>query len=238
MLALLLLPAAWSADQTLSYDVLLNGQPAGTRELTIQYFERPDGERRVVQLVSNLKLGSDAWHIRATGSSGPHGAAFTSSMDHNGDLSQDQGIQLPGGGWKVTVTDHSGNRASVFSATDARISSIDLFDPGRTWLLGTPGPYGILLAESGDAVGGQMADPQDLTVPIAGSPCSARHYALSGPGGNATFDVDQNGLLLRSEVMWLGMRVVSILHQAPDARTVDQVQTIDQMGSGVQETPL
>ena len=236
MLALLSL--ALSADQTLLYDVTVNGQVAGTRTLNIQYFPRPDGERRVVQLVSELKLGADSWHIRATSTSGPNGAAFTASIDHSGALSQVQGVEQPEGGWHVTTSDRGGTRTFTYPRTDARLSSLDLYDPGRTWRLGAAGPFGLLISESGDAVIGQLSEPSDQTLTIAGVSVPVRHYALSAQGGNGSIDLDVNGLMIRSELAWLGMQVVSTVHTAPAPRAVEQIQTIDDMGGGVQEQPL
>ena len=238
MLVLLTFPLALSADQILVYDVTVNGQAAGTRTLSLQYFPRPDGERRVVQLVSELKVGADVWHIRATSTSGPRGATFTSSLDHSGALSQVQGIEVPGGGWNVTTTDKGAVHTFSYTRDDARLSTLDLYDPGRTWRLGAAGPFGLLLSESGDAVGGQMADPSDRTLSIGGVPVPVRHYSITGPGGNTAFDLDVNGLMVRCELTWLGMQVVSTVRQVPSPRTFEQIQTIDEMSGGVQEQEL
>lgn len=238
MLALLLLPLSLAADQTLVYDVTVNGQAAGTRTLTLQYFPRPDGERRVVQLVSELKVGADSWKIRATGSSGPRGATFTSSMDHSGSLSQVQGVELPTGGWNVSTAGGGATRTFSYRREDARLSTLDLYDPGRTWRLGAAGPFGLLLSESGDAVGGQLSEPTDLSLTVGGVPVPVRHYTISGPGGNASFDLDVNGYMIRSELAWMGMQVVSTVRQAPTPRSVEQIQTIDDMSGGVQEQSL
>ena len=235
---LLFLPLALAADPTLLYDVTVNGQAAGTRTLSVQYFPRPDGERRVVQLVSELKVGADVWHIRSTSTSGPRGATFTSSMDHSGAISQVQAVEIPNGGWNVSTTDRSGSHTFSYTRDDARLSTMDLYDPGRTWRLGAAGPFGLLLSESGDAVKGQLSEPTDLTLSIGGESVPVRHYVLSGPGGNASFDMDVNGFMVRSELIWMGMQVVSVAHQVPAPRTFEQIQTIDEMSGGVQEQPL
>lgn len=227
MWTLFTLPLSLAADPALVYDLTVNGQPAGSRTVDVQYLVRPDGERRILQVVTDLKLGSEAWKMRATSTSSPRGAAFTASVDRGGRLTQVQGVEQLEGGWRMTFADGKGVKEYVYSKTDARLSSLDLYDPGRNWRLDSGGSFGIVLAETGDAVVGTLAAPTDAVVLVDGVNIPVRRFSLSGAGGMATFDLDAHGHLIRSEMGILGTTVVSTLRRVPELRQVDEVQTIE-----------
>ena len=227
MLTLFALPLSLAAEPTFVYDLTVNGQPAGTRTVEIQYLMRPDGERRIDQVVTDLKLASEAWKVRATSTSSSRGAAFTASVDRGGKLTQVQGVEQLEGGWRMSFADSKGTKEYAYARTDARISSLDLYDPGRSWRLGAVGPFGIVLAETGDAIVGTLGEAVETTVLVDGVQVPVRRYSLGGTGGVATFDLDVQGQLIRSEMGFLGTTVVSTLRKVPPLRTIDTVQTIE-----------
>ena len=218
MLLSLLAAVVRAEDQHVQYDLSFDGQKVGTRELTVRYLPRPDGERRVLTVTTVLRGGPKPLEARSSGSSSPRGANFTTSVESGGAVSQVQAIELPGGGFRVTRADRSGVYESTLKAYEARLSTLDLLDPGRTGLLANPGPVGILVAETGDILSGTLGEPSAAVDRIAGRDVPVTRYTLSSDGVVARFDVDAEGLLMRSEMRWLGATLVAQAHGVPAPR--------------------
>lgn len=225
-----LLSVAFAAEQHLVYDLSVNGAPVGTREVTVRYLPREGGERRVIEAYTTLTVGETALVCRTSGSSGPRGATFTSAVDANGNLSEVQGVSLPGGGWRLTVTDAKGTRETKLTRDDAQLSSLDLLDPTRNRVLQVPGNVGIVLVETGDVVRGAVAEGAEGQAKIAGTKVPVTRYAVDGLGGRATFDLDGDGLLLRSELAWIGSVVVATVHAIPEARSWGTIEAVEEAG--------
>ncbi len=235
---LLLLAAAAADDQKLIYDLSLNGQKVGVRTVTVRYLPREDGERRVIDVYSELTVAGQVVKARSSGTSSGRGASFTSTVDQAGQLSQIQGIALPTGGWRVTYADPKGVRDFTVSASEARLSSIDLVDPGRSGMLATAGSTGVLLAETGTTVAGTIEAGVPVTITVGNQDLSATRYLLRGASGTARIEVDSNGVLLHSELSWLGGVVVAHLREPPGARNYGSVEPIPVLSGGVREEPL
>lgn len=232
MMLSLFLATALAADQQLVYELTVNGQHVGTRTVGITYLDRSGSQRRIIETYTDMKVGSNAWTVRSTSTSTQTSASFTTSVDANGALSQVQGVEQPGGGWRIAYIDRQGLRDFTVSRTEARLSSMDLFDPGRVDFLDTQGPFGLVLAETGEVVAGTMGTPSSSSVTVAGTSLPVTHYTLTSQAGNASFDVDENGILVRSEVLWMGMRVVSVLKAPPPLREMGEIQSFE----GIQST--
>lgn len=234
----LLLSAALADDQKLVYDLTINGQKVGMRTVTVRYLSREDGERRVIDVYSELTVAGQVVKARSAATSSGKGASFTSTVDQGGNLSQVQGIALPTGGWRVTYADAKGVRDYTVSATEARLSSLDLLDPGRSALLTTAGPAGLLLAETGTTVAGTLESGLPVVVKVGGQDLTATRYLLRTTAGTARIEVDPSGVLLHSEIAWLGGVVVAHLREPPTARDYGNIETIQLMNGGVREEPL
>ncbi len=222
----------------LTYDLAINGQPIGTRTVTIRYLPREDGERRVVEAYTDVTVAGQHLVCRSSGQSSARGANFTSSVSQNGAISEVQGIALPTGGWRVTVADSSGVRESTLSATEARLSSLDLLDPGRTALLAGGGDLALVLVETGEVLRGTLGAGQAGTTKIGGQKANVTRYTVVGAPGTARFDIDENGLLLNSELLWLGGTVSAVVRSLPPPRSYGTIEAFGAPSTGVIEDSL
>lgn len=234
----LLLSAALADDQKLVYDLSLNGQKVGLRTVTVRYVPREDGERRVIEVYSELTVAGRVIKARSAATSSARSASFTTTVDDGGAASQVQGTALPTGGWRVTYADDKGVRDYTLSASEARLSSLDLLDPGRVAVLATPGAAGLLLAETGTTVAGTVEAGLPVTVRVGTQELAATRYLLRTSAGVARVELDPSGVLLHSEIAWLGGMVVAHLREPPAARDYGTIEAIPIGTGGVREEPL
>jgi hypothetical protein len=192
----------------------------------------------VLSVVTKARLPIGEVSCRQSAQSSPHGANFTTSMQVGAAVSQVQGIETPTGGWQLVVADDAGVRESEVRSTEVRLTTLDLLDPGRTRLLAEPGHIGILIAETGRIVEGDLSAGTPTVMKIGGKPSAATHYTLQSNEGKGDFYVGDDGLLLRSEIDFLGGAVSTILRQLPEARTFGNIDAIDSPSAGVQEADL
>jgi hypothetical protein len=229
---------AWADEQRLMYDLFLDKADVGDRELTIRYLSREDGERRVLSVVTKAETPLGSVSCRQSAQSSPRGANFTTSMQLGAEVSQVQGIQLPTGGWQLVVADAAGVAESTLRAGQARITTLDLYDPGRTVLLTQPGPVGILIAETGRILDGELKAGEPVSIKIGGKATAVTKYVLEGAGGKGQFYVDDNGVLLRSDLDFFGGTMSTVARAVPEARNFGTIDVVDSPGAGVQEAEL
>lgn len=228
--------SAQAAEQHLVYDLSVEGSPVGTREVTVRYFTRPSGERHVVESYTHIVAPGLTLESRGSGLSTPGGAQFSSATDQNGARSSVAAQELPGGGWQLTVV--GGGKESDRTEPDARLSTFDLMDPARVATLEAGGTFGVVLAETGDVLTGTLETGKPGTVTVGGQPVPVSTYTLTGSAGTARFYVTGDGLLVRSEVQWLGLTMLGSLHELPAARDYGTVETVDGLSGGVKEGDL
>ncbi len=232
VVALLGLPSlANAAEQHLTYDLAVDGAAVGTRDVTIKYYARPSGERHLVESLTHIVAAGVTLDSRGSGLSTPSSAQFSSATDRNGVRAAVAAQELPQGGWQVTV--QSGGKENDRNEADVRISTLDLMDPARVGILDNPGTFGLVIAETGDVVIGSLGAGEPASVKVAGKSVDVTRYTLTGTGAAAQFLVSGDGVLVQSQVQWLGLTLVATLRDLPAARDYGAVETIDGLGSGV-----
>lgn len=236
MFLLLTVCAARADQQALVYDLSMNGAKVGTREVTVSYLEKNGFERHVVAVHTTIEALGTKIEARTTGTSGSTNG-FTSATEINGAREQIQAQQQPDGSWRLITVDGKGAHESTLTRTQAKLSTVDLVDPGRTKLLGDGGIVGILIAETGELLSGTLGAGTESSVTVGGESVPTTHYEVTGSAGTARFDVDENGLLVRSELKWLGGIVTAQLTSIPP-RLSDTTVTIDGFDAPVQEEAL
>ena len=238
MIALLTLSAALAGEQHLQYDLVVNGATVGTREVTVRYLDRPSGERRIVESVTKLAFAGQDLTCRAVGQSSRGSATFSSQTQLNGKLAQYQGVYTSGGGWALTLAGGGEVQTITYKPTDPVLTSLDLVDPGRASSLAYGGKATLFFVETADTFSGTLGGGTAGTLKVGSAtvPTTTWTLAVDG-GGTASFALDQDGLLLRSEVTWLGVKVVASLHELPAARDFGTVD-IEGFDQGVQEQGL
>lgn len=234
----LLTLSAFAGDQHLVYDLTVNGERVGTREVTVRYYDRAGGERRVVESVTHVQLLNKTLDARTVGQSNPRGATFSTAASINGVTLHVQGVQLPEGDWRLELSDGKTiNEQIVRGATV--FTTVDLLDPGRTRLLGAGGTGSLVFAETGDVFPGTLGPPLAATVKVGNQRLSATRTSFTTSSGTqARFDVDAEGVLLGSEVSWLGVPMTATLVALPEARDFGTVDTVQTLGTSVGEGAL
>lgn len=239
MFALLLVTAAAAADQKLVYDLTVNGEVVGTREVTYRYLAREDGERRVIEAYTELSVAGSKVACRSNGLSTPRSAQFTSAVEQDGARSQVQGTLLPDGGWRLVVAEGKDVTERTLGRTEAQVTSLDLLDPVRNRVLTTPGAVGIVLVETGEVLVGSVGEGREGNIKVGGQKVPVVRYTVDGgAGGSASFDLDAEGLLLRSELSWLGVRVIATARDVPPPRSFGTVERIDEVRVEMKEEAL
>ena len=234
----LLAGSALADEQKLVYDLFVGKSDVGDRELTIRYLAREGGERRVLSVITTADAPMGHVSCRQSAQSSPRGANFTTSLQVGDAVSQVQGILLPTGGWQLVVADGTGVAESTLRSTEARISSLDLYDPGRTVLLSQPGRLGILIAETGRVLEGDLKAGESAQIRIGGRAVAATKYVMEGEGGRGEFYVDENGVLLRSDLDFFGGTVSAVARSVPEARNFGTIDVVDSPGAGTKEADL
>lgn len=235
---LLLAHLALADESTLVYDLYLGGKDIGDRTVTVRFLARETGERRVLEVVSRAETPLGPVSCRQSGQSGPRGATFTTNLQVGTTLSEVQGIELPTGGWQLVRADAEGVHESTLLPGQAHFSTLDLYDPGRTRRLLDAGPVGLLLAETGAILSGELGAGSPTTVKIAGKPVSGTRYALSTSEGNAEFVVNADGVLLSSEVSSFGGTLRTVARSVPVPRTVGTIDVVETPGAGITEEAI
>jgi hypothetical protein len=225
-----------AAEQHVIYDLSVDGAVVGTRDVTIKYLQRPSGERHVLEAYTQISLAGMTLEARCSGLSTPTSAQFSSATERAGARSSVAAKELPQGGWQVTVA--TGAKQVERTEANVRASTLDLMDPARVALLEGSGPFGIVIAETGDVVFGTLSPAEPSSVNVGGQKVPTSRYTLSGDSGSARFYVTSEGLLVRSEVSWLGLSVVGVLRELPAVRDYGAVETIEGLGAPVKEGEL
>ncbi|GDX78954.1 hypothetical protein LBMAG42_07650 [Deltaproteobacteria bacterium] len=236
---LLLLATLASADEsTMSYDVYLAGKDVGDRTVTVRFLQRDDGERRVLSVVTKASAPIGEVSCRQSGQSSPRGANFTTSLQVGAEVSEVQGIQAPNGGWQLVRADTEGVHEAALKPTQVTFTTLDLFDPGRTRLLGGTGHVGVLVAETGAIVEGELKAGESTTVKVAGKSLAGTRYVVDGEGGHAEFVVDENGVLLSSQLSFFGGVMETRAKTVPEPRSFGTIDVVETPGSGTKEADL
>ena len=234
----LLTLSALAGDQHLVYDLSVNGEVVGTRDVTIRYYARAGGERRVVEAVTQVQLLNNRLDARTVGQSNPRGASFSTAAEINGDLLHIQGVQLPEGDWRLELADGKTVNEQTVRGTTV-FTSMDLVDPGRTSLLAGTGSGALVFTETGDVYTGSLGAGVAATVTIGTRRVPVTRYGFTtSTGTQARFDVDGEGLLLVSEMSWFGVPITATLRTLPEARDFGTVDTLEMLGTPVGEEAL
>ena len=229
---------AWADETTMTYDLYSGDADVGDRTVSVRYLTRDDGERRILSVVTTATTPLGEVACRSSGQSSQRGANFTTSLSVAGAVSEVQGIETPSGGWQLVTADKAGVHEASLKPGQVQFTTMDVLDPGRTGLLAVPGHVTVLLAETGELMEGELAEGEPATTKIGGKPVEGTRYVVSGEGGRAVFVVDANGVLLSSELSFLGGKFRTVARKLPPPRTWGTLDVVDSPGGGTQESEL
>lgn len=134
-------------EQSLVYDLTMNGQIVGQRRVRIQYLpassKLPYGSRIVESWTSldydvPLTGKNISYTKRATGHFSARGSKFVSVVDVAGDGFEFQGNQRQGGMWNIYEQQGKDLSQRKLSSSEMQSFSLALFDPGQLeqWISG------------------------------------------------------------------------------------------------------
>jgi hypothetical protein len=219
-----------AAESATTYDVRVAGADAGTRTVTVRWAARAGGgERRIVEVRTEVTLPGEAWLVRSTGSVHGRTASFTTVGAAGPARWEVQAHRARVGAWDVHVADPAGARSRTDPAT---LSTLDLFDPARNAAFCEAGPLRILVAETGEGWDGDAAPSVPVDVRVGGALVPGTRCAVRGPDGVVTVERDGGGGVLRAVVRIRGVDVAFLARRAPPPRTWSIAEPLPGMGNG------
>jgi len=224
-----------------TWDLALEGETIGTRQLTVKY--RSDGVAEVRVLESwtelALSLGRDdfTWTQRLSGLSRSGSGTFASANDQDGWLREVQAVKKLSG-WTVTVAEDGQARVYHLDRDAFDLTSLDLLDPGQGDRLQGRTSLRVLTAETGTVLTGPLEPLGPTPVVIDGVSVAGTGYLWTTPDGPMELVYGPEGHLLRYALR-IGVVVVSAtLADPPQARRYEEELSGPLVGPAVVEEPL
>lgn len=226
---------AFGGEQTLTYDLTMDGKHIGQRELTLRYIQTSTGEVRILETYTELNASAagQTWTLknRATLKAGGT-PGFTSNIEENGKLREVQGRMLPDRRWLVTVTEGGKTQTWTLRASEINLSSLDLLDPSRHALLLDNRTANVLVAETGGVLPGPVEDLGEGTLTIGGEEVPVHRAAWTPETGRMELAWSMDGLLLSYETQVLGRKLKAQVTEVPPPPTFGTVETPALQSSG------
>ncbi len=225
--------AAPAGDEPLVYDLAVGGARVGTRTVSVRYA----GERRIVEVLTDVEIAGMRSRSRSTGVFGPRSNGFTTVVEDSAGRMTVQGAQIAPGRWRLVTTDAAGARERV---VDALLTSLHLHDPDASRFLTAGGTVAMLIVETGEVVRGAASAPVEGSVTIGDAPVRVSEVRLQADAGlvSGRFALDGEGNVLRSELGAAGAVLVATARAAPSPRSFGAVETIEALSSGASEEAL
>lgn len=219
------------AEQTLTFDLVVNGAVAGRRDVTITYLtpSQPGGsESRLIKTWTELDARAGAWTVQLQNRSSGHISAtesgFTSSLSFNGKVSEVQGATLPDGRWQMHGVFNRRLQTWELRRTEVDLSSLDLLDPVRAKVMAELGRARILSAETGQIMTGPIEDLGEQVLVIRGQEVVVHRYAWTPPEGRFELAWSEDGLLLDWSITASGQTIDARLRSLPPPRAYGTVE--------------
>lgn len=221
MLFLLLATLALAADlqHTLVWDLSVQGNPVGTRKVTIKYVTEGVATRRILEAFTDVdgQVGPirARYRQRMTAHVAPgEPASFHSVVEENGRLMEIQGRWTPSI-WMVTTTADRRSRSAEYPLNAIDLSTADLMDPYSLVGFDRRSTARVLSAESGDVVQGPVVALGVEELSVKGSAIQVTGYQWTSPQGQSTFWYSADGFLVKYQTQLLGITLDAVLHDPP-----------------------
>ncbi len=221
LVALTGLAGAADLEHKLSWDLSVQGQKVGTRELTVKYIrdEGAVGFRRVVE--SWTEMAGAVGPMRVTyrqrmtaHASGREPASFHSVIDENGSGLEVQARWSPSAWW-VTTSTSGRSRTIDMPLNRIDLSTADLMDPDTRYPLSHYDELRLLSAETGEVLTGPLEHIGTSNITIGGQKVQVHGHVWTSPEGKSEFYYSADGFLVRYEIQLLGISLSAILNHAP-----------------------
>ncbi len=223
------------------WDLALQGQVVGQRDLTVKY--RSDGriEVRVLESYTELNLPLDRdgylWQQRLSGLARTGSASFASVISDDGWNREVQAVKKVQG-WTVTVAEGDEARAYLLDRDAFDLTSLDLIDPGQGDRLDGRTHLRVLVAETGEVLEGPLERTGQVQVRIEGVAVPGVAYRWNIEEGPVELIYGREGHLLRYAIRIAGVSVSATLAEPPAARTFEEELPGPLIGPPVVESEL
>lgn len=226
---------ASTGTQNITYNVHLNNEKIGVREVTIRYIPasefQPQGAR-IIESWTDLSVviagKPQNYRNRVTAQISPSSYQFVSSIGLNDDLLEVQGRRLSSGRWLVNEISQNGKSTSEYRSSEIHNLSLALFDPEQSDEWQPNRSQGIFYTEAGDRWVGTWSEGSEVVFSRNGTEILAKKHFFQSDKGTLTAVWDENGLLLSWGAVILGLEVkgeIDSLPQAPDFGNIDVLPT-------------
>lgn len=236
------------AEQSLEYDLRIDGQKIGSRTLLIRYLpadvEAGGGETRILTstLALDAVVGAQRWTLqsRCSAVASDRTSSFTCAVRENGALREVSARRQPDGSWSGTITDDKQKASYTWRRSEVTLSSMDLADPVLHAQLYDGPSAGLLVTEAGVAVPGAVQDGGEAELKVGGQSVTVHRYSWTPSTGKMSFSYSSEGLLLAYELAALGKTVTAVVKSLPPPRDYGDVQMVPFGGENtvVREEPL
>jgi len=220
-LALTGLAGAADLEHALVWDLSVQGQKVGTRELTVKYVrdEGAVGFRRVIESWTQINGAVGPMRVtyrqRMTAhATGREPASFHSVIDQNGSALEVQARWSPSSWW-VTTSTSGRSRTIDMPLNRIDISTADLMDPDTRYPLTHYDELRLLSAETGEVLSGPLEQLGTSNLTIGGRSTQVHGYVWTSPQGKSEFYYSADGFLVRYEIQLLGITMTAVLNHAP-----------------------
>lgn len=219
-------PAMAEDPRTVAFDLLMNGEVVGSREVTLRYLPAEEGvsdhEVRITQTWTQIDADIAGWTFtvrnRTTSHATDFRSSFTSSVSVNGDLSEIQGRTIDSGRWKVSEIRSGKHSTRELRRTEVDLSTMDLLDPVRSQIITDLTRVQLLSAETGDVLIGVLEDLGEGDLTVGDRTVAVHRWGVDTPEGRVELAWDAEGLLLESSMVIRGQVIETRLKEIPPPR--------------------
>ncbi|MFT5680062.1 MAG: hypothetical protein ACI8RZ_000967 [Myxococcota bacterium] len=212
--------------RTVAFDLLMNGEVVGSREVTLRYIPPEEGvsehEVRVTQTWTQIDADIAGWTFTVRNRTTSHAtnfrSSFTSSVSVNGDLSEIQGRTTDNGRWKVSEIRSGKHNTRELRPSEVDLSTMDLLDPIRSQAISDLTDIHLLSAETGDVIDGVLEDLGEDDLTIGGRTVAIHRWGVDTNEGRLELAWDAEGLLLESSMVIRGQVIETRLKALPPPR--------------------
>ena len=206
-------------EHHLSWNLSIQGNVVGRRDLSVKYVKGDVGMRRIIE--SWTELDGAAGPIRVqyrqrmtAHAEGSDPAAFQSVIDEGGARREVQGRWTPSAWW-VTVNADGRQRTLELPINRIDLSTADLMDPSSRLPLSHFEEARILSAESGEVLSGPITQLGIQDMDVAGESVLVTGYAWDSAQGRSEFYYSADGFLVRYTTQLLGIQMEANLAKPP-----------------------
>ena len=213
---------ALAGEQVLTYDLVLAGQPVGTRTLTIRHLpEEPgvSGASRLLESWTELEATVAGRTVRFTGRASIRATearlSYTSTFDQDGTRVQVQGRQDRDGAWQLTRQEKGSTQEITYRRSEVDLSTFHMLDPSLHREAVESASLDVLIAETGVVVSGPARDLGEDTVKLGDLDVPVRRWAWDPTAGGMEVAWTQDGLPVQYRLEFLGQRLTATARELP-----------------------